>query len=184
MSIKRKRLYSLWTLALGAALPVQAVIADEARLRIVFAEVPATSKIAEGDLPGGIEQIEDRLEQDPEGTAGDDLATLCGAYVLQASFGKAELVCDLAVQIDASGVALNNRGVLRALTGDVEGARADFDQVRPKNMTEYMNDLRQSDLGLVTAGNFELLNRTIAMRRSISSHHITGAKVEDITNQP
>jgi len=183
MLINHKQHYAFWILALGTALPAQAAIADEARLRIVFADVPAATAIAAGDLPGGIEQIE-KLRHAPDGAGGDDMATLCGAYVLQASFGRAESVCDLAVQMDASGIALNNRGVLRALTGDIDGARDDFDRVRPKNMTQYMNELRQSDVGLVTADNFELIERTIATRRSMSTHRITGAKVESLVNQP
>jgi hypothetical protein len=183
MTIRRKRLYKLWVLAFGAALPGQVLIADDARLRVLFADVPASTAIAAGDLGNGIEQIENQFSQNPDGTSGDDLATLCGAYILQALYGKAESVCDLAVEMGASGVALNNRGVLRALTGDIDGARNDFDRARPKNMVEYMHELRQKDVGLVSTDNFDLIKRIIAMRPPKSGRHITGAKVEDIANR-
>jgi hypothetical protein len=50
-------------------------------------------------------------------------------------------------------------------------------------MVEYMHELRQKDVGLVSTDNFELIKRLIAMPASESGHHITGAKVEDVANR-
>jgi len=124
--------------------------------RVAFENVPGVSAITNGSVSAGIQILEQELEQ---GTAnkGDVLATLCGAHILESSLEKAAQVCTDAVETSPGETAFNNRGVLRAFTGDFGGAREDFDRARPQDMAEYLEYLKSRDVGLIANGNHDIL---------------------------
>ena len=95
--------------------------------RVVFENLPGTEEIEAGNLQAGIKALEDQLVQTELESSGDILATLCAAYIVNASMGKANSACNKAVKLNPTETAYNNRGVFRAHTGDLSGAREDFD---------------------------------------------------------
>jgi hypothetical protein len=113
---------------------------------------------------------------------GDVLASLCGAYLLQRAFDKAAVPCEQSVSANPSDAAFNNRGVYRAHTGNLRGARQDFERARPDNLAAYMDRLHNTDVRLMADANYALANELAAMyterdvRRTRSLSH---ADVED-----
>lgn len=134
---------------------------DVYTFRVAFEEIPGTKYLAAGDLARGIQVLEQDLVS---GTSneGHVVATLCGAYILSQQLVKAERTCTDAVRRFPGNAAYNNRGVLRALRGNFEGSRRDFDRASPSNMEEYMEILRTQDIGLVAGSNSELLEELSA----------------------
>ncbi len=130
--------------------------------RVVFENVPGVEEIEAGNIQAGIKVLEDQLNQVEQGDSGDILATLCAAYIANATPDKAERACNKAVEVDPSKTAYNNRGVFRAFTGDFSGAREDFERVRPHQLEAYMDELRTKDVGLVAADNFRLIDQLLA----------------------
>lgn len=138
------------------------VRADEVYPFLVgFEDVPGTEHLLVGDHAQGVQVLEQELESGAS-NRGYLLATLCGAYILTQNFDKADTVCAEAVNQFPGETAYNNRGVLRAFRGDISGAARDFDRARPQNMPEYLEILRQEDIGLVANGNHELLQQLAA----------------------
>jgi len=136
--------------------------ADTSSFRVTFESVPGSEEIEAGNIQAGIKVLEDELAQIELEISGDMLATLCAAYIVDWSLGKAERVCDKAVEIGPTKTAYNNRGVFRALTGNLYGAREDFERVRPHQLEAYMDELRAKDVGLVADDNFHLIDQLIA----------------------
>lgn len=149
--------------------------------RVAFEDIPGTEHLVPGNLTQGIQVLEQELESGAS-NEGYLLATLCGAYILNQNLDKAEKMCADAVNRFPGDAAYNNRAVLRAFRGDIEGARRDFDRARPPNMLEYLEILRKRDIGLVANGNHELLQKLTAnhspddIRSSFAS--IQGANIE------
>ena len=138
--------------------------ADSPQFRVAFERVPGTEQIEAGQLRAGIKVLEDQLAQIAVEDSGDLLATLCGAYIVNRSLDKAEPVCDKAIEIDPTKTAYNNRGVLRALTADMSGARDDFNRVRPPQLDVYLDELRTTDVPLVAEDNFYVADKLLSKR--------------------
>jgi hypothetical protein len=132
--------------------------ADEYPFRAAFERVPGSEQVENGQTEEGIATLRAELQNgDPE-TRGMVLSTLCGAYVVIASFAAAEYTCNAAVEASHSAIAYNNRGVYHVLVGDWSGARRDFERARPPALEAYMEELWQRDVGLVATGNFDLID--------------------------
>ncbi|KAA9132635.1 hypothetical protein F3N42_05295 [Marinihelvus fidelis] len=113
------------------------------------------SRLAKGVMSGDYATIKDTLAalEARGGTDFHSLNNLCVGYTMTKAFTKAEAACDAAVGEDGApdtlfdmdeafsgarprksearnreAVALSNRGVLRAVTGDMVGAREDFER--------------------------------------------------------
>lgn len=146
------------TAALSAPISQEAH-ADYFPFRVAFEDVPGVEQLTSGKIDDGIEI----LERAAESASGEELAhavaTLCGAYTMNQDFDKAWQTCDRAVKEFPGETSYNNRGVLRAFSGDFEGASQDFDRARPIDMEEYLAWLQTKDVGLVADNNRELLNQ-------------------------
>jgi tetratricopeptide (TPR) repeat protein len=131
--------------------------ADVFPFRVAFENVPGIEEIEAGNIPQGITVLEDQLGQSDQEVNGDIWATLCGAYIVNASLDKAEMACNRAVEIDPTDTAYNNRGVYRVFTGNLSGAREDFVRARPGELDAYLEELRAKDVGLIAVDNFQLI---------------------------
>ena len=151
--------------------------------RVAFENVPGVEKIDGSNVEAGIKVLEDQLEQVEAASSGDILATLCAAYILNGSLHKAESACNKAVATNPSETAYNNRGVYRAFTGDLIGAREDFERVRPRDVEAYLDELKTKDVGLMSIDNFYLLEELSAKHTPAeinASLAMATATVEDI----
>lgn len=133
--------------------------------RVAYDDVPGADEIESGNLASAIEVLEAQTNARETQNRSAVLATLCGAYVLSASLDKANETCDAAVALSPSKMAYNNRGVLRVHSGDLTGAREDFDRARPEHLNQYIEYLRTKDIGLIADGNFDLLEELSARKR-------------------
>ncbi len=159
--------------------------ADTPRYRVAFERVPGIEEIEAGNMQAGIQVLEDQLAQIEQESNGDILATLCAAYIVNVSLDKAERVCDKAVEIDPTKTAYNNRGVFRALTGNLSGAREDFERVRPPQLEAYLDELRTTDVPLVADDNFYLVDKLLSQRTSSeikASVALRTAAIEDLND--
>lgn len=136
--------------------------ADVFPFRVAFANVPGVEEIEAGNMQAGIQVLEDRLTQIEPESRGDILATLCAAHIVNMSLDDANRACNEAVDVDPSDTAYNNRGVYRAFTGDLSGAREDFERVRPRELEAYLEELRTKDVGLISIDNFYLIEELSA----------------------
>ena len=140
--------------------------ADYFPFRVAFENVPGVAEITSGNVSEGIEILKQELDNDAA-NKGYVLATLCGAYIIDSSLEEAAQVCTDAVETFPGETAFNNRGVLRAFTGDFEGAREDFDRARPERMSEYLEYLKTKDVGLIATGNHGLLEELQAKHSAL-----------------
>ncbi len=149
--------------------------------RVAFENVRGVEHLVSGNVAEGIRLIESDLQAGDTNEA-DAMATLCGAYVLNGDVDKAGKTCAAAVERFPGDTAYNNRGVLRAFIGDMEGAREDFDRARPASIDEYMAELATRDVGLVASGNHEmLLDLTVRNSRHVIQSSIDkGADIETL----
>ena len=158
--------------------------ADYFPFRVAFENIPGVEALSSGRVDEGIEILEQQLDGAMAINRGYILATLCGAYIIDSSLNKAASVCDVAVDENPGETSYNNRGVLRAFTGDFEGAREDFDRARPVQMSDYLDYLKTKDVGLIADGNHELLQNLAAQHSSTdvasSVAANNGAKVQNI----
>lgn len=150
--------------ALMAASPASA--ADYFPFRVAFENVPGVAEITSGNVSAGIEILQQELDND-DANKGYVLASLCGAYIIDSSLEEALQVCTDAVDKFPGETAFNNRGVLRAFTGDFEGAKEDFDRARPERMDEYIEYLKTKVVGLIADGNHGLLEELAAKHSPI-----------------
>ena len=139
--------------------------AETFAFRVAFEDVPGVEDVVSGNLQDGIVRLETELDNDSSDT-GFVLATLCGAYIMDMALDHASRTCDAAVKHQPGRTAFNNRGVLRALLGDFEGAREDFEKARPAELSAYLEDLRRRDVGLVANDNFRKFENLTAGRES------------------
>jgi len=138
--------------------------AETRTFRVAFMWVPGTEQIEAGNLRAGIKELEDQLAQIELESSGDILTTLCAAYIVNRSLDKAERVCDKAVEINPTESAYNNRGVFRAYTGDLSGAREDFERIRPRQLEVYLENLWVRDVPLIATGNFDVVDKLLSKR--------------------
>ena len=160
--------------------------ADNFPFRVAFDAVPGVDEIESGDLVSAIEILEAQTNDRRAPMQGSVLATLCGVYIMNASLRKAAEACDEAIAVAPSKLAYNNRGVLRVHSGDLEGARADFDRARPTFIDDYLEYLKTKDIGLIADGNSDLLDELHARRTQAkvnASFTVGSASIEDVVNQ-
>jgi hypothetical protein len=175
-----------WRLALVAALALcSSSHADETRYRVLLGSVPGADEVEAGNVQAGIRILEDQLKVADPAQRGEVWSTLCAAYIIDLSLAKAGRACNKAVKLDPSYYALNNRGVLRVYQGDLAGAREDFGHVRPADVEAYLEQLKASNIRLVAASNFDLVNELLAAHREETNktrHPISTADVETLSN--
>lgn len=136
--------------------------AETVHFRVAFEAVPGLEDIEAGDIPAGIKVLRYALDQTAEKDSGDLLATLCAAYIINDSLRQAKRICNKAVNVGATQTAYNNRGVYRALTGDLAGAREDFQRIRPRHLEAYLEELKTRDVPLMAIDNADLIERLAA----------------------
>ena len=101
--------------------------ADTWELRTTPNAVPGTHEIESGEIDKAIRLSNAWLSHVVREERVSVLTNLCIAYTLKREFDVAEGYCGKAVQrSNHEKVSYNNRGVLRAMQGDYEGAVQDF----------------------------------------------------------
>ncbi len=173
-------------LVIAAALMIgNQSFADESRYRVILENVPGADEIEAGNILAGIKILEDQLNQVEPGNSGDIWSTLCAAYIINVSLNQAERTCNKAVEIDPTRHALNNRGVFRVYTGDLIRAREDFERVRPLDVEAYLDKLKTTNVRLLAAGNFDLVNQLLSKDTPAevkASHVVSTAAIEDLND--
>jgi len=158
--------------------------AESFRLRVAFANVPGVEEIEAGNVQAGIKLLEDQLAQIELEDKGDLLMTLCAAYVIHGALAKAKPACDQAVEINPTKAAYNNRGVFRVHAGHLNGAREDFERVRPRQPEAYKEELIRMD-ALTAADNFDAVEQLLSKRnaeKTNASVRLASATVEDLSD--
>lgn len=101
--------------------------AESWELSPAVGNVPGRAEIEAGRIDDAIRILTTELES---GVAAFDVAlldNLCVVYAMKLEYDKAMRYCNEAMwYASASATALNNRGVLRAVMGDLHGAVQDF----------------------------------------------------------
>ncbi|MGI9221189.1 MAG: hypothetical protein ACR2QS_09160 [Woeseiaceae bacterium] len=101
--------------------------AEAWELRTTPNAVPGTHEIEAGKIDKAIRLSNAWLPHVAKKERGSVLTNLCIGYTLKKEFDRAEAYCDQAVEQSSNKtVSYNNRGVLKALQGDYEGAVQDF----------------------------------------------------------
>ena len=159
--------------------------ADVFPFRVAFANVPGVAEIEAGNIPAGIKVLESQLNQTEPEIKGDILATLCAAHIVNMSLDRASRTCNEAADVYPSNTAYNNRGVYRAFTGDLSGAREDFERVRPRELDAYLEELKTKDVGLISIDNFNLIEELSAKHTAdeiTASVAMSAAVLEDVND--
>jgi Flp pilus assembly protein TadD len=172
-ALTRRVLPGLMLLVLAASASTQAV-SSEGRYEMTFYEArPGGAEIATGDYDAAIATAvrvavwHDALDRFVAKT------NLCVAYAMTGALEQAERSCSEAVRLassadrlprlrrgdSATAMALNNRGVVRALRGDAERASADFRRAAlhvgawgvPERNSRTLDDRLASHLAVVRA---------------------------------
>lgn len=150
------RIHNTLTTALGAvtllaALPFTAAAVSPDYAMVVFDESRHADQVKSLDYATTRNAVAALEAAGAE--SFDALNNLCVAYTMTQAFDEAEAACNAAVAVDKApeagvsasafapgghsrktlardreAVALSNRGVLRAVTGDLVGARGDFER--------------------------------------------------------
>ena len=154
---------------------------------IFFDDGPESDEYTAGELDAAIEILENREKMADNQYVGRELANLCGYYIVKGNLDAARKTCSAAIEIDASGVAYNNRAVLRVQLGDTVGALEDFDRVRvlPDDQPRYIEQLKESDTRMVASSNFAQTTELIERRRTnkpTKAGAVIGAYIEDINH--
>jgi hypothetical protein len=139
------RIHRLLSLALLASPPLLAEDVPAVYEMSVIEDAAQGHRMTEGDFSNAIEKINaPRLFKSTTFAMSNNL---CVAYTMTMKFKEAEQACDAALSardkvrfparwynsfvkrttVRDKAMALSNRGVLRAVTGDAAGARADFE---------------------------------------------------------
>ena len=116
--------------------------ADSRYEMVSYVESVSGRRIAAGDYDGAIDYASKRLHSGDTESRLIERTNLCVAYTVTGNYAKARETCEAAIEIarhvDAGGVrgasrsgtetakAMTNRGVLKAMTGDMAGAAMDF----------------------------------------------------------
>lgn len=132
---------------------------DRLNFQIAFGDVPGLEEIEAGHYDAAIDILTSRRADDTRPLLDDELSTLCAAYIMARRFREATPVCDDAVAVHDSDAAYNNRGVVRAYTGDVDGALRDFSRVRvrPEQVPAYVERIKRMNPRLMASNNFEVV---------------------------
>jgi hypothetical protein len=117
------------TISLMAFGTVPVAVAESWELRTAAQEVKGTRAIEAGQLDKGIAITQANYGTTPYREKGAMLTNLCVAYILKHDFETAGDYCDRAVKRGFNDrEAHNNRGVLRAMQSDYQGAVDDFEK--------------------------------------------------------
>ncbi len=155
--------------------------AEHVPFRIAFEDVPGSEQLVAGDVQEGIRILEAELEKD-DSDRGYILSTLCGAYLMDKALNKARPVCDQAANKYPGESSFNNRGVYRAVTGNLAGAIDDFKRAQPLEPDQYLEFLRTKDIGLIAMQNTDLLSDYQSRHTGDALRTVpVMAEVEDIT---
>ena len=131
-----RKLIATAIIAGAASVPMIANAEDTFRMQVHPKEVSGTWELMHGEYDRAIkllEIVEVRASQSPR-ERGPVLTDLCFAHTKAGNYATAERYCEAAVNTSFQfGIALNNRGVLRALQGKVEAASADFDAAQKRS---------------------------------------------------
>lgn len=154
-----KTINCVLVIAIAWALPgAHSARAEGINLRVAFEDVFGAKELEDGELDRGITITKSELRRKDSVYRARLLTNLCGAYVVRRSFAKARETCAKAVDGSGSPAAYNNRGVLRTLTGDLDGARRDFARVRPDDFDVYFDRLMRRDARYMATENLTLLD--------------------------
>ncbi len=157
--------------------------ADSYDLKVVYGQVPGIEKILSGQREDAIRILEDRRSDSVDDYVIDELATLCALYIVEGRLDAAQSTCRAAVRIDKSHAAYNNRGVLRAHLGDMDGALNDFGRARvpPDEEDRYIDQLKRSDARFMASSNFLVARKIVEKRSRVTRtmrRNTGGAKIE------
>lgn len=139
---------------------------------LVYDDTPQGRRISAGEWS-------DALAMDAKGAikSFDKFNNRCVLYTMTREFAEAEAACNAAIETRAmdsttasqwrnaarkrmqTAMALTNRGVLRAVTGDVSGAKEDFEAVISANSKTRA---ARANLTILEARTTELANRVAA----------------------
>lgn len=98
-------------------------------LRTTTIAVPGTYEIENGSIEKAIRISEVQLSHASQRQKVAVLNNLCIGHILRDDLETALVYCDKAIdRPNEKTVSYNNRGVLKALQGDVEGAMRDFEK--------------------------------------------------------
>jgi len=112
-------------LAIGTLAFANLASASPFELRAGMPSVPGTAEFEAGNMDQAIAKLEPQIDTVQGQRKGSVLSTLCAAYIVKGELGTATSYCDASVRY-GQRIAHNNRGVLRALQGDFDGADSDF----------------------------------------------------------
>jgi tetratricopeptide (TPR) repeat protein len=162
-------------------------IAEPYELMVLYAEGPSAEAYVAGNLDVAIELLESKEKVADNQLLGEELATLCGFYILKGNVDGARETCSAAVETNQSGLAYNNRGVFRAQLGDTVGALEDFDRVRvlPDDQPLYIELLKDADPRLIASRNFALATEVMERRgtnKPTMNGVVDGADIEEINH--
>ena len=105
--------------------------AQQPPARVAYPDIPGAVELERGEIAEGIAILKKHLVNTHRSNRGGVLAALCGAYILDEQFQKAQRVCDEAVKAPGMrAFSHNNRGVLRLIQRDYFGADRDFQRAR------------------------------------------------------
>ena len=161
-------------------------IAETYEFRAAYYVGPGIEEAKAGNLDAAIEILESREKMaDNHFYVADELATLCGFYIVNGNLDAARETCSAAVEIGQSDFAYNNRGVLRMKLGDIVGALEDFDRVRvlPDDQPRFIEQLKERNTRLIASRNFAQASEMAAKRRinkPTMAGAVKGANIEDI----
>jgi len=111
--------------AIGTLAFANLASASPFELRAGMPSVPGTAEFEAGNVDQAIEKLQAQVGEAHGLRKGSVLSTLCAAYIVKGELGTATAYCDASVRY-GQRIAHNNRGVLRALQGDFDGADSDF----------------------------------------------------------
>lgn len=192
LTVSKKNRFNRYSLRITSVLVVAATLlfsswsaADGTRYRVLLENEPGADEIEAGQIQAGIRMLESELQKADLASSGRIWTNLCAAHIISRSLIEAERTCNKAVEIDPTDYALNNRGVFRVYTGDLSGAREDFQRVRPSNVKAYLERITATNIRLVAASNFDLVSQLIAKRNPAevrSRRVVSTAQIEDLKN--
>jgi tetratricopeptide (TPR) repeat protein len=169
----------------AAALSLPAIAqAEEIKLQVSYANVPGQQELDSGRVENAIEILEERAKTSNY-PLENEKSTLCAAYILAGDYRRATPACNEAVEHDASEMAYNNRGVLRAHLGDFSGSMRDFEKIRwtDGERQEFLATALKLHPRTAASVNFELMNKLQAKAtrtRVLTRGNLPGARVESI----
>ena len=119
--------------------------ADGWELRATLDEVPGTREIESGNIDKAIRISKVRLPHVSPKHKVAVLTNLCIGYIMSKDFDEAEDYCNQAVKRpNEKVVSYNNRGVLKALQGDYDGAMRDFARAAKSGCFGECSDLEKA----------------------------------------